>query len=195
MPESTNPTTASSDKQSPNSGNGGTGPNYTWTQTLKDVTVSMDVAEGTRGRDLAVEIKKQQIKVVMKKTNESILEGPLFKEIVVDDSFWSIEDQKHLVITLQKSNGMEWWAKVIEGHPEIDTQKVEPEAAKLSDLDSDTRATVEKMMYDQRQKQLGLPTSEEQQQQRMVEQLMKSNPNMAADFEKMSGQKFNPVFK
>ena len=41
------------------------------------------------------------------------------------------------------------------GDPEIDTRKVQPEN-RIGDL-TGTCATVEKMMYDQRQKQLACP--------------------------------------
>ena len=62
----------------------------------------------------------------------------------LDDCFWSVEDNaaegnRIVSITLTKTNQMEWWKSVCVGHPEIDTQKVEPENSSLSDLDGETR--------------------------------------------------------
>merc|ERR1712146_48763 len=94
---------------------------------------------------------------------EPILAGEMFAEVRLEDCSKSPlgKGGRLVSLTLTKMNQMEWWKNVVKGEPEINTQKVEPENSKLSDLDGDTRQTVEKMMYDQRQKAAGLPTADD----------------------------------
>ena len=85
------------------------------------------------------------------KGQEPVIDGEWSKKIKVDDSLWTLEKdgfRRTLQLTLSKFDNMSWWDCVIKGDTVIDTQKIEPENSKLSDLEGETRATDEKMMFD-----------------------------------------------
>ncbi|KAL4111321.1 hypothetical protein PRIC1_003002 [Phytophthora ramorum] len=162
-------------------GNGGQTDKYVWTQTLQEAQVNFAVPTGTKSRQVDVDIRAGKLRVGLR-GGETFVDGPLYNKVKVDDSFWTLEDGNRICIYLQKDNQMEWWKTIIQGDAEIDTQKVQPENSKLDDLDSDTRQTVEKMMFDQRQKAMGLPSSDDMQKQDILQKFMAQHPEM--DFSK-----------
>ncbi|CAG8756516.1 2402_t:CDS:2 [Racocetra fulgida] len=143
-----------------------------------DVDVTVPVPKGTRARDVIVTIKKKHLTAGLT-NNPPIVEGELCKEIKVDDCTWTLgNDQKEIYIHLEKVNAVEWWENVIKTHPPIDTTKIQPENSKLSDLDGETRAMVEKMMFDQRQKQMGKKTSDELQKEEILKKFQAQHPEL-----------------
>ncbi|TPP53505.1 CS domain family protein [Leishmania donovani] len=162
----------------PTAANGFAYEKYIFSQSLQEAEVRVPLpAVNVKGKQVSIVITSSHLTVGMK-GQPPIVDGELYSKVRAEECMWTIEDGHTVVVTLYKVNSMEWWKTIFQGDPEIDLQKVMPENSKLDDLDSDTRQTVEKMMYDQRQKMMGKPTSDEQKKQEMLRKFMEAHPEM-----------------
>lgn len=168
-------------KEPPPLGNGGKTEKYLWTQTLSALEVYVDVRPGVKAKQIVCDIGSETLKVGIK-GEPPILEGKMHSKVKTDDCMWTLLDNKCVQITIEKFDNMKWWQCVMVGDAEIDTKKIVPENSKLGDLDGETRMTVEKMMYDQRQKAAGKPTSDQEKQHDLLEKFKMAHPEM--DFSK-----------
>mmetsp|Transcript_121557 Transcript_121557/g.303305 ORF Transcript_121557/g.303305 Transcript_121557/m.303305 type:complete len:359 (+) Transcript_121557:114-1190(+) len=168
-------------KEPPPPGNGGSTDKYTWTQTLGALEVYVNVRPGVKAKQIICDIGTDTLKLGIK-GEPLILQGKMHAKVKPDDCMWTLIDNKIVQITIEKFDTMKWWSCVMQGDDEIDTKKIVPENSKLSDLDGETRMTVEKMMYDQRQKALGKPTSDQEKQHDLLEKFKAAHPEM--DFSK-----------
>ena len=140
-------------KLEPNHDNGYDFSNYRWTQNAKDVSIFIPISDEIKSKDIKVVFSTNRLSVSIK--GEMFFNGKtteLTHLIKPDDCTWFI-DERTLIIELDKKKFDEWWVCVMKGDPEIDASKIRPPNAQISDLDSSTRATIDKMMYDEQIKQ------------------------------------------
>jgi len=166
----------------PNSLNGGTAARYVWTQRLEEMTMNIPIDPKYSGKDIVIKYKAKSLFVGIK-NGETIIDGEFPHPMKPDTFVWvldssSLQNMKMIIITFEKYDTMKWWDCAIKGDPIINTQKINPEPSKLSDLDGDTRRQVDKMMFDQRQKEKGLPVSDDLEKHEKLQAFMKAHPEM-----------------
>lgn len=177
-------TSADQSKGAPPVNNGAVTARYSWTQTLSDVTATLPpFPAALNSKQLTVSIQPRRLTIINKASKETLVDDSLHANILTDDSTWTLEtdsssQQRVLTVYLRKQNGMEWWSRLCEGDEQVDVTKILPESSSLSDLDGDTRQTVEKMMLEQRQKAAGQASSEEQKKQEALRRFMELHPEM-----------------
>lgn len=141
-------------------------------------------------------MKRKHLKVVDKVTGIEILDGEFYDEIKADESSWSIEDGNKLIFVFEKADE-NVWKTILKGDEEIDTTKVD-NSKKIEEFDEETQGGLRKVLYEQNRKNMGLPTTEEEQQQEMLKKMwnaegspFKGTPFDPSKLTIPSGQNFN----
>ena len=174
----------------PNKEKGQTLEKYSWGQMdIKEITINIPVPGNIRGKDLKIECDNKKLYVGIK-GQEPIINCELYAPIKSDSMIWSLEEVKvgkMITIAFDKADPT-WWESVEKNDTvKVDTQKIQPEATSVSDIeDPELKAQVEKMMFDTRQKAMGKPTSDILQKCPQIEDFMKAHPEMDFSHTKFS---------
>ncbi|KAI9915374.1 hypothetical protein PsorP6_007812 [Peronosclerospora sorghi] len=124
-------------------GNGGVAANYSWTQTLEDISIQMVLKNHTRAKDLECRIESTRLSVALKSgQTKLLLSGEFPEKIRADESIWSLESNYVLHISLEKTKPT--------SDPEIDTRQVDSRRD-IHEYDEGTQGAIRKAVYDQRQ--------------------------------------------
>lgn len=152
----------------------------------------MPLPKGTTSRQIIVDIKTKHLKVTIKGQTTPVIDGELCEKVKVEDSFWSIEDAQFLNLNFEKASEV-IWKQVLIGDAEIDTKTVD-NSKHLEEFDNETQGHLRKVLYEQERKRQGLPTTEEEQQQKLMEEIYAKqgmqNPNVGLPYDpKLYGRK------
>ena len=144
-------------------GNGGVTDSHTWVQDINVLTATFDVPEATTSKAIRCDLGAKR--GVLCVNGETLFDGAWYDAVASPECVWTIDrsvGRASVVITLEKSRET-WWKSLLKDAPKrdhIDCQKVDS-TKKMDEYDDSTQAAIRKIMFDQRQKQKGEPTSDE----------------------------------
>lgn len=150
-------------QKNPESYNGAMREKYSWTQTIKDVDIKINIDPKIKtSKDVKIKIEKELLQVTVKTEYGSmvdIINDKLAWKVRPDECTWSLFPGDHISIYLEKVDER-WWENLISSEEKIDLSNMNPEKP-MEDLDQECQAKIKQMMFDEHQKKLGLETSDQ----------------------------------
>ncbi|XP_022122721.1 nudC domain-containing protein 3 [Pieris rapae] len=169
--------------QNSESYNGAVRDKYTWSQTITDLDVILNLPSNVRSaKDLNVIINPGDISVISRHQDIIVKDSLPFK-IKTLECFWSISEGR-LLIHLEKMQER-WWDRLLNNEEPINLDKIDCSRF-LNELPEDHIAKVRELQWNQEQKMKGLPTSDEI---RNIELLKKAWNSPGSPF---LGKEFDP---
>ncbi|XP_059894068.1 nudC domain-containing protein 3 [Gadus macrocephalus] len=187
----TDPASATSQTQyqaDPDSYNGATRENYSWSQDYTDVEIRVFVSKTVvKGRQVLVNLLPGSVRVCVRDGAEEqvLMEGELPHKINTENSLWSLEPGRCVVLSLSKV-GEVWWNAVLKGEKEIDINQINRERG-MASVDEEEHAVLDRLSFDYHQKLQGKPQSHEMK----VHDMLKKGWD--AEGSPFRGQQFDPT--
>ncbi|XP_076623240.1 nudC domain-containing protein 3 isoform X2 [Colletes latitarsis] len=161
--------------QSSESYNGAVRENYTWSQSIGDLDVLIKLPSCIKtAKDLRVDLESKEIKIEARTSTfvenqesrdsrnsewTTIFVGEFSFKIRKDESVWSLVPGKHISIHFEKASER-WWEALVVGEPKIELNKIDC-SRNLDEMGLEEQMKVQELMWNQQQKFLGKPTSEQ----------------------------------
>ncbi|GIY29052.1 nudC domain-containing protein 3 [Caerostris extrusa] len=139
--------------------NGANYEDYSWAQTIRDTDIHIKVPSNiTSGKQVRVNTQQTRVQVEIIKENKWCIlkEGNLSWKVNVEESTWTLVPGEEIHICLQKMQER-WWDSFFVGEPKINLKAIDP-SIPYEDLDPESQAKIEELMYNEHLKRLGKPT-------------------------------------
>ncbi|KAG7322541.1 hypothetical protein KOW79_013887 [Hemibagrus wyckioides] len=167
--------------------NGAVRETYSWSQDYSDVEVRVFVPPSiVKGRQVSVSLQSGGVRVAVKEgASENVLmEGEFTHKINTENSLWSLEPGRCVLLSLSKS-GEVWWTAVLKGEQEIDVNQINRERS-MATVGEEEHAVLDRLTFDYQQKLQGKPQSHELK----VHEMLKKGWD--AEGSPFRGQQFDP---
>lgn len=171
----------------PDSYNGAVTETYSWSQDYTDVEVRVLVPKTiVKGRQVTVNLQSGSVRVSVKDGAEQniLMDGQFTHKINTENSLWSLEPGKCVVLSLNKTSEV-WWNAVLKGEKEIDINQINRERS-MATVDEEEHAVLDRLTFDYHQKLQGKPQSHELK----VHDMLKKGWD--AEGSPFKGQQFDP---
>ena len=91
---------------------------YEWEQSMEEVLMYVTPPEGVTARMIDCTITSNRLKLGLT-GNPPFINEETFDTVVVDESFWTMDDSGVIEINLQKMRKASTWASALKGHGEL----------------------------------------------------------------------------
>uniref|UniRef100_A0A0X3QEA5 NudC domain-containing protein 3 n=1 Tax=Schistocephalus solidus TaxID=70667 RepID=A0A0X3QEA5_SCHSO len=134
---------------------------YSWSQSIKDLDIRVKIPDSVKSsRDVTVKIEQKHLRIDVQGNSEPLIDKEFLFDIKKQEALWSLDlEERHILINLDKVSEL-WWEAAFVDEEKIDVQKIDC-SRPMHELDEESQAKIAQMLFDQEQKRLGLPTSEE----------------------------------